>query len=89
MKTFIIRAAIVLFLLTCLFPPWQQTYDSNGTKGGHAAVSVGLQFILTPPAPSRNDSAYGVRLDFTTLFVEWIGCGALLAAPFLLKKLKP
>lgn len=82
MKKACIITALALFLLSCLFPPWQQTYDRNGDSGGHSIKSVGHEFVLSPPQPASGNY-YGVRIDFGVLFVEWLLIGGIASASFL------
>jgi hypothetical protein len=87
MKSLFAKTALVLFLLTCLMPPWVKTYDKNGESGSHSRQSIGHDFVLTPP--QVNENTMGIKIDFPTLLIEWIGLACFAAAPVIWKKLKP
>jgi hypothetical protein len=75
MKTTLIIAA-VLFLLTCLFPPWQYTADINGSDGFHSHRPAGYAIIFSPPQPQGDNYmgrqyGFGVSMDFSRLLMEW------------------
>ena len=77
------KIALFLFLLSCLFPPWLHTYDRNGDRGGHSQKPAGHYFLLAPPDTYRADEFHGVRLDFSTLLVEWLALAGMASACFI------
>ena len=79
-KRFIIVIA-VLFVLTCVFPPWQYTFDGNGA---HSRNPAGYFFILTPPSGKNASAYYGVQIDLARLFLHWAALGAVTGAAWLL-----
>jgi len=80
-RTLILRAALVLFLLACVSPPWIESRDQNGSTGYHVSRPYGCQFILSPPTSTERNVSY--RLDFGQLFVEWLAIATLAAAPYV------
>jgi hypothetical protein len=85
MKTKLIITALVAFILTGLFPPWQFTTDKDSV-GGHQFVSpsqgvhsrnpAGYSLLFTPPVNPDSSAGNGVQIDFGRLSLEW----AVLAA---------
>ena len=66
----ILKLAAVLFVASCLLPPWQYTEDRNGTGGYHSRKPAGYSILFNPPETGR---FYwdGVQIDFGRLFLEW------------------
>ena len=97
MKTKLIIAALVAFILTGLFPPWQYTTDKdsvNGFKQGfgfmppsqgfHSRNPAGYSLLFTPPANPDNSAGNGVQIDFGRLFLEWIVLAAITGMVWML-----
>ena len=66
-----------LFILSCLFPPWQGTVDTTAfSRGGgfgsepgvHSRKPAGYSLLFDPPTQSADS---GVQIDFGRLFLEW------------------
>ena len=85
MKTKLIVTALVAFILTGLFPPWQYTTDKdsdNGFKQGfgyvppsqgvHSRKPAGYSLFFTPPVNPDNSAGNGVQIDFGRLSLEWV-----------------
>jgi hypothetical protein len=69
--------AASLFILSCLFPPWQYTADRNGSAGYHSRNPAGSSLLFDPPTnPDRNYGS-GVQIDFGRLFIEWAALAAV------------
>ena len=87
----LIKWAGIVFVASCLFPPWQYTADHNGNGGFHARKSAGYSLIVCPPAPEHSGVAFGVQLDFGRLFLEWAALAAVTGMGWLLfvKPAKP
>jgi len=83
----LIRIAFSLFVLSCIFPPWIQTFDRNGELGSHNQHPIGHQFVLYPPSRPDQNPDYGFRLDFGRLFIEWFALGGLAALPLMFSKM--
>jgi len=49
----IIKWAAIVFVASCLFPPWLYTFDRNGPYGGHSRKPAGYNFIARPPSPEE------------------------------------
>ncbi len=75
-KKIILKWAAVLFLASCLLPPWQYTEDRNGTDGYHSRKPAGYSILFNPPKTGR---FYwdGVQIDFGRLFLEWTALAAV------------
>jgi hypothetical protein len=67
----------VLFILTCLFPPWQFTADRNGKDGFHSRKPAEVSFLLTPPISPDRTVGNGVQIDFGRLILEWVALAAV------------
>ena len=72
-----IVAALFLLLATILFPPWQYTADRNGEDGYHSRKPAGYALIFNPPKPQSDYSAFGVKIDFGRLSLEWAALAAV------------
>ncbi len=66
--TKVLVVGLALFLLICAFPPWEYTFSLRGT---HSTTPAGYHFFFSPPQPKRSSLAYGVRISFTQILVEW------------------
>jgi len=88
-KTKLIIAALGVFILTGLFPPWQFTTDKDSVNGSnlvyayaapsqgvHSHKSAGYSLIFTPPVNPDSSAGNGIQIDFGRLSLEW----AMLAA---------
>lgn len=75
-------------LLCVLFPPWLYTYDQNGSSGQHTRKPAGFSFILSAPSPEQPGAQYGVSLDLSRLWLEWVIIGSV-ATVALLRRPKP
>jgi hypothetical protein len=60
-------------LALTLYPPWCYTYQHSGVSQVSRPGPRALLF--SPPAPEKALAAYGVRLDFSRLLLEWAGVG--------------
>ena len=82
----VLVCGLLAVVLCGLFPPWLHTYYSTGTSdfaGSRSERSAGYNFIFAPPPPRSGSVCYGVRLDVTTLLVEWLCVGALTGVAWL------
>ena len=68
-KTFL-KIALLLGLLSCIYPPWQYTVDS--VHGGRSVKPAGYYLIFLPPAPKSDSLWDGVRIDIFRLLIQWI-----------------
>lgn len=59
----------VIFILMGLFPPWTYTIDAESV---HSMKPAGYAFIALPPNPEGDAPAYGVKIDFSRLFIQWL-----------------
>ena len=86
-KRFLTIAAS-LFILSCLFPPWQYTADRNGNDGFHTRTPAGHFFIFDlPPTqyPGYGEREYyGVQIDLSRLFVEWAALAGIIGLVWML-----
>jgi hypothetical protein len=73
----IIKWAAIVFVASCLFPPWQYTYDLNGQHGSHSRKPAGYSPIFLPPAPENEGVSYGVQIDSSRLIIEWAALAAV------------
>lgn len=80
---FIIAAS--LFILTCLFPPWQYTEDRNGRDGFHTHKPAGYALIVSPPTAEPDGYGFGVRMDSSRLLIEWAILGVATGLILFLK----
>ncbi len=67
--TKIIIIGLILFLTASTFPPWEYTISGRGI---HSAKPAGYHFIFSSPAPEYSNSHYGVKINFSQLFMEWV-----------------
>ncbi len=72
----ILLCGAVAFILCGLFPPWQYTADRNGEYGFHSSKPAGYSLIFHPPKPQDNGAAFGVKIDFGRLLLEWAALAA-------------
>ncbi len=82
----LIIVSVTVFVLIGLFPPWVYTLD---TANMHTEKPAGFALIVKPPTPERDAPAFGVRLDMSRLFVEWLILAASASLGLLLTKRKP
>lgn len=70
----IILIGVGLIIFTILFPPWIHTFDWSGNEGGsiHSEKPAGYGFIFSPPSPEKKSGAYGIQIDFTRIFLQWL-----------------
>jgi hypothetical protein len=68
MKRTTLIIALAVFILTCLFPPWQST--GNRYRGHEPA---GYSLIFIPPSEYYG----GIQIDFGRLFIEWAALAAI------------
>lgn len=79
----ILIAGLVIVFLTGAFPPWTYTFKSSIT---YSEKPAGHYFILDQPSPEVNRGLCGIKIDISTLFIQWIitivaiSIGLLLAA---------
>lgn len=66
-----------MLLATILFPPWQYTADRNGEDGYHSRKPAGYALIFNPPKPQSDYSAFGIKIDFGRLSLEWAALAAV------------
>ena len=76
----IIAGAAILFVGSCLVPPWEYLDDRSSIRlegitipGAHGRQPASYSFLFIPPRISGHN---GVQIDFGRLFLEW---GALAA----------
>ena len=84
-KKTILKWAAVLFVASCLLPPWQYTEDRNGTGGYHSRKPAGYSILFNPPETGR---FYwdGVQIDFGRLFLEWTAIAGLTGVIWMFAK---
>lgn len=66
----IVLVSIAIFIAMGLYPPWIHTLNLREKPAGYA-------LIFSPPKPEKDSLSFGVRLDMSRLFVQWL---ALLSA---------
>jgi hypothetical protein len=76
----IINWAAIIFVATCLFPPWQYTADRNGSEGFHSRKPAGYSSIFSPPTPKYEGVNYGVQIDSSRLGIEWAAIAVVAGA---------
>ena len=78
----IILIGIGLIILTALFPPWVYTVEGGRTGGPaiHSEKPAGYGFIFLPPLPESKNPAYGIRIAFGRMFLQWFLVAAICAA---------
>lgn len=64
----ILAAGIVLLFLSVLFPPW--VVFTHGPTSV-TELPYGYKFLFTAPEPDSPNVS--MRVDFVTLFLEWLG----------------
>ena len=69
----IVITAGVIFILMGLFPPWSYTVGATV----HSEKPAGYALIIAPPEPESKAAAFGVKLDFSRLIVQWMVLAAL------------
>lgn len=81
----VLIAASVIFVIMGIFPPW--TYTFNG-ESIHSEKPAGYGLIISPPKPEQDDGylSYGIRLDITRLFVQWLVLFVATGGLLLLKR---
>jgi hypothetical protein len=93
MKTKLIFGALVVFILTGLFPPWQYTTDKDSVNGHdfippgqgvHSRKPAGYSLIFSPPANPDGSAGNGVQIDFGRLFLEWAVLAAITSMVWIL-----
>jgi len=86
MKTKLIIAALVAFILIGLFPPWQFTTDKDSvgghefvppSQGVHSRKPAGYSLLFTPPTNPDSSAGNGVQIDYGRLFIEWSALAAI------------
>ena len=80
----IIGFAVIVFVLTGLFPPWITTFNPPG--GQMAQTPAGYHLIFDPPPATRKNKFAGVQIDSTRLLVQWAIIGAILAGTTVLRR---
>src|SRR5258707_14798264 len=73
-KWIVIAAAVAIFA-SGLFPPWLATFDvtaSHDSTGRHSENDAGYHLVLTPPPRRDGASQFGIKLDTSRLFLEWV-----------------
>ncbi len=63
----VLWTGIIVIVAMGIFPPWlytQARYVEVQTNAGH-------HFLLNPPLP-QDRVGYGIRLDTSRLFVQWV-----------------
>jgi hypothetical protein len=81
----IIKWAAIIFVASCLIPPWQFTADRNGNSGFHSHKPVGYSLIFSPPTNPDQYQWSGVQIDFGRLFIEWAAIVAIAGLIFFLR----
>ena len=84
MKTKLVITTIAIFVLTCLFPPWQYTVDRNGSYGYHSRKPAGYSLLFNPPTNPDRIYGNGVQVDFGRLFLEWTALAAVTGVVWIL-----
>jgi hypothetical protein len=97
MKTKLIITALVAFVVTGLFPPWEYTTDKdsvNGFKQGfgfvppsqgvHSRKPAGYSLLFTPPVNPDTSAGNGVQIDFGRLSLEWAVLAAITGVIWIL-----
>jgi len=67
----IVKWFAIVFVASCLIPPWQFTADRNGNYGFHSHKPAGYSLIFIPPANPDQNQWNGVQIDFGRLLIEW------------------
>ena len=65
----ILVIGLILLIVTCLFPPWEYTFSFRGI---YSAKPAGYHFLFSPPMPLKSDYAFGVKINFIQLLIEWV-----------------
>jgi CheY-like chemotaxis protein len=76
-----LAAVASLFILTCLFPPWQYTTDRSGY---HSRKPAGNSMLFDPPTNPDQNYGSGVQIDFGRLFLEWVALAAVTTTVWVL-----
>ncbi|HKW28239.1 MAG TPA: hypothetical protein VJT54_02820 [Verrucomicrobiae bacterium] len=84
----VIKWAALVFITSCLIPPWQFTADRNGNAGFHTRKPAGYSLVFVPPTnPESIDGStlwFGVQIDFGRLFLEWAALAAVTGMVWIL-----
>ena len=73
----ILWIGLIIFLLSGIFPPWVQVFDSGTT---YNEKDQGYHFIAKPPQvifdsptyPKWYKRQFGMKIDITRLTIQWI-----------------
>lgn len=76
----ILAIGVGLLFVTALFPPW--VIFTKGPSGG-TELPYGYTFLFTTPEP--DSPLVSIRIDFFTLFLEWLGVIALTGLAYFLE----
>lgn len=77
----ILVIAALLFVAAGVCPPWIYTVDGQSI---HSQRPAGYALVMAPPAPEQSGAAFGVKLDFSRLAVQWLVLTALTGGALLL-----
>jgi len=80
----ILKWAAVVFVASCLIPPWQFTADRNGSYGYHSRKPAGYSLLFVPPTNPNESVWNGVQIDFGRLFLEWAALAAITGTVWML-----
>ena len=69
-KLIIIGVVVIIFM--GLFPPWTYTFKGGLRGTAYSREPAGYGFILDPPEKQSNQVFYGIELDTTRLFVQFV-----------------
>jgi hypothetical protein len=97
MKTKLVITALVAFILTGIFPPWQYTtdkdsvngirgevFDTPPSQGVHSRKPAGYSLLFTPPKNPDGSAGNGVQIDYGRLFIEWAALTAITGAVWII-----
>lgn len=77
----ILVIAALLFVAAGVCPPWIYTVDGRSI---HSERPAGYALVMIPPVPEQSGPAFGVKLDFPRLVVQWLVLTALTGGALLL-----
>jgi hypothetical protein len=89
-QTVALWAAIGVFVLLGLFPPWTRTYARPGMH--QQSKPAGYHFIMLPPSPEVDVSYapyWGVEVDVVRLLIGWSAVVAVATGVAVALRAKP
>jgi hypothetical protein len=69
----LIGIGVAVVVLMGVVPPWAETYQDRSISQVHRPV--GYMPLWLPPPSSRSGAAYGVRVDWSRLSLQWLLVG--------------